>query len=90
MLLALRQRGSERGSRALQSARNRHCDRVRAAENTTHGPFRLLERRHGLALIFKRRAVSVERHRVNSPHPERELMTLAENASSRGYHFAQQ
>ena len=83
--------GAERGSRVSQGSLDRLCGRVRTAEHAPRGPFRLLERRHGLAEIVERRAgVPVERLRVNSPHPEREFMTLAENASGHGHRLAHQ
>jgi len=41
----------ERVSRVLQFALNIKCDWVRAAEHAPRGPFRLLERIHGLAEI---------------------------------------
>ena len=68
-----------------------HCGRMRAAEHAPRGPCRFFERRHGLAEIVERGAgVHVERLRVTPPHPEREIMTLSENASRHGYRFAQQ
>ncbi len=71
-------------------ALNPRCGRVRAAEYASCDPCRVLERRHGLAEIVERGAcVQVERHRVIPPHPEREFMTLAENAPCYGHHFAQ-
>ena len=51
----------------------------------------LLKRFHGLAEIVERgTGVPVEGHRVIHPYPEREILTIAENASRRGYRFAQQ
>ena len=44
--------GVERVSRLLQFVLNVHCERVCAAEHAPRGPFRLLERRHGLAVIY--------------------------------------
>ena len=62
-----------------------------AAEHTPPGPSRLLERRHGLAEIFERGGgVHVERHRIIYPHPERDLIILAENAPRHRQQFAQQ
>ena len=64
---------------------------MRATKHAPRGPFRVLERRHGLAEIVKGGAgVLVERFRVIVPHLERELMTLAKNASCHGYIFTQQ
>ena len=57
------------------------CACVRAAHHAPRGPFDLLERRHGLAVIVERGAgVFVECLRVNPSHSERERMILAENA----------
>ena len=59
--------GAERGSRVLQFVLNLRCGRVRATEDALGDPFRLLERRHGLAEIVERGAgVAVERLRVAS------------------------
>jgi len=58
--------GEERGSRLSQIALNLHCDRVRATEHAPRGPFYVLERRHGLAVLVERGVgVQVERQRVN-------------------------
>ena len=46
--------GAERGSRFLQGPLMCSCGRVRAAEDAPRDPFRLLERRHGLAQIVER------------------------------------
>ena len=46
--------GAERGSRVSQGSLDRLCGRVRTAEHAPRGPFRLLERRHGLAEIVER------------------------------------
>jgi hypothetical protein len=43
-------------SRVAQIALNIHCDRVRAAEHAPRGPYRILERRQGLADIVERGA----------------------------------
>jgi len=70
---------------------NSRYERVRGTKHAPPGPFRLLQRRHGLAEIVERGAViSVNRHRVTQPHLEREVMTLPENASRHRYSFAQQ
>ena len=62
----------------------------RATEHA-RGPFRVLERRHGLAAIVERGGgVLVERPRVIEAHPEREMMILSEDASRYGQRFAQQ
>ena len=61
--------GAERGSRVLQGSLNSFCDRVRAAEHAPRDPFRVLERRHGLADIVERGVgVIVERDRVGHTH----------------------
>ena len=63
---------------------------MRATEHAPRNPFRVLERRHGLAEIVGRGAgVRVERPRVSQLHPEREFMTLSKNASRLGRHLAQ-
>tara|TARA_B100001769_G_scaffold255634_1_gene232293 strand:+ start:194 stop:466 length:273 start_codon:yes stop_codon:yes gene_type:complete len=65
-------------------------ERVRATEHAPRGPFRVLERRHGLAAIVERGGgVLVERPRVIEAHPEREMMILSEDASRYGQRFAQ-
>ena len=46
--------GADRGSRVLQIGCNALCERVRAAEHAPRGPFRVLERRRGLAEIVER------------------------------------
>ena len=46
--------GAERGSRVSQILLNSVCGRVCAAEHAPRGPFRVLERRHGLAEIVER------------------------------------
>ena len=51
----LRFAGAEHCSRVLQGLLSHLCGRVRAAEHAPHDPFRLLERRHGLAEIVERR-----------------------------------
>ena len=62
---------------------------MRATEHAPRGPCQVLERRHGLAEVTERGGgVLVERLRVIHPHPEREIMTLAEDASRHGRHFA--
>ena len=67
------------------------CEWVRAAKDAPRCPFRPLERRHGLADIVERGAgVIVERRRVTHPHLERDLVTLAENASCHGQRFAKE
>ena len=82
--------GAERGSRGFQGAPNRRRGRMRATEHAPCGPFHLLERIHGLAEIGERGAfVIAERRRVILSHPEREFLTLAENASRHRNTFAQ-
>ena len=58
--------------RGFQTPLNRHCERVRAAEHAPRDPFRLHERRHGLAEIVERGCVVFVRP------------TAAERASSDG------
>ena len=48
--------GAERDSRVSQHALRIQYERMRAAEHAPRGPFRLLERRHGLAEIVERGA----------------------------------
>ena len=56
---------AEGGSQISQSFLNHPCHRVRAAQHASHGPFRVLERRHGLAEIVERGAdISVARARA--------------------------
>ena len=61
--------GAEDGSRSSQVALNSFCEWVRATKHAPGNPFRLRERRHGLAEIVERRArVLVKCPRVNFPH----------------------
>ena len=48
--------GAEDGSRVSQVVIDPYCERVRATKHAPRGPFRLLERRHGLAEIVERGA----------------------------------
>ena len=83
--------GAQHGSRVSQMALNVHCERVRAAEDASRDPFRVLERRHGLAEILERGGgVIAERYSVNLPRPERGVITISENASRNGNRSAQQ
>ena len=83
--------GAERGLRVSQMELNSFCGWVRATEHSPRGPFRFLERRHGLAEIVERGAVVfVERPRVNPPHLERESMLWSENTSRHWHCFTQQ
>ena len=60
--------GCERGSRHSQIVPNAICDRVRTSKHTPRDPFRLLERRYGLAEIVERGVVVlVERPRPRPP-----------------------
>ena len=70
----------ERGSRVSQIALNSSCERVCATKHAPGGPFRLLERRHGLAEIVERRAVVAEHLPVIQPHTKTEFITFPENA----------
>ena len=64
---------------------------MHATEHAPRGLLCLLERPHALAEIVERGAgVLVERRRVNRPHREREMITLAENAPRHGNRLAQQ
>ena len=66
-------------------------ERVSATKHAPHDPRRLLKCIYGLAEIIERGAgVLVERPRVIQLHPEREMMTLAENASRHGKYLAQE
>ena len=46
--------GAARGSRGSQVALNQRCGRVCAPKHAPRDPFRILERRHGLAEIIER------------------------------------
>ncbi len=64
---------------------------MRATEHAPRGPCRLLERRHALAEVVERGGgVPVNRLRVNTPRPEREVITLAKSASRHRHCFAHQ
>ena len=64
---------------------------MRAAEYLTRDPVRLLERRHGLVEVVKRRAgVPVKCPPVTPPHPEREFVTFSQSAPYYGNVSAQQ
>ena len=66
------------------------CCRVLAPEHAPGGPFRVLERRHGLAEIVDGGAVVyMEGQRIIRPHREREVITLTENAPPHENIFAQ-
>ena len=57
--------GAKHGARGSQAALNVHRDRVRSAKYAPRDPFRLLQRRLGLAEVVERGAVVlVERSRV--------------------------
>ena len=61
-------RAGERSSRVSQMEINPSCHRVYATEHAPSGPFRLLQRRHGLAEIVERGSVVlVECTSVNRP-----------------------
>ena len=73
----------------MQSALNSRCGRVRATQHAPRGPFRVLERRHGLADIIERGGeVLVDGHRVIRPQREREVINLAKNAPRHRDQFA--
>ena len=62
-----------------------------ATKHAPRDPFRVLERTHGLAEIVERGGGGlVEHHRVIRPQREREVTTLAKNASRHWDRFAQQ
>ena len=83
--------GAERGSCVVQDALKSSCCRVRAAEHAPCNPFRVLERRDGLAEMVERGGgVQVERPRVIHPDPERGYIRRSENAWRHGNQFAQQ
>ena len=83
--------GAEGCARVLQHVLSLLRGRVRGSKHASRGPFRVLERRHGLAEIIERGAgVIKERRSVNRPHLEREHITLAENTLRHGHDFAQQ
>ena len=83
--------GAECGSRVSQINLNPLCARVRATEHAPRDPYRILERRHGLAQIVERGAVVfVERPRGMPSHTERDLMIFSDNASRHRNLFAQQ
>ena len=83
--------GAEYGSRLSQIVLNCRCLRVRAAEHAPRNRLDVLERSHGLADIVERGAgVPPKSVPVIPPHPERDVITLAENASRHGYCFEQQ
>ena len=92
MLLPRRRRlaGAERGSCISQIHLQLRYQRICAAQNAPRGPFRLFDRRHGLAEIIERGVVQAERHRVSPLHLERDFITISENASRHGHRFAQQ
>ena len=82
---------AERGSRVSQCVLNALCGRVRATEHAPRDPYRILERRHGLAEIVERgTGVLVERLCVTPPYLERDPIALSENASRHGHRFEQQ
>ena len=83
--------GAERSSRVCQGTLNPLSGRVRASHHAPRDPLRVLERCHGLAAIVERgTGTFVERQRVNPLHPERDELTLSENASRHESSFAQQ
>ena len=64
---------------------------MRAAQHTTRGPFRLLERRHGLTEIVERSVAALAEHPpVIRPHTETDFIAFSEDASRYGYRSAQQ
>ena len=81
--------GAERDSRASQVALNLP---LRAGARHRRPAARSVPISSSVAtvsLIVERGVVVVvERQRVSKPHPEREIMTLSENASRHGYRFA--
>ena len=70
--------GGECSSRRLQILLNPDCDRVRGTKHATTYPFRVFERRHGLADIVERGAVVFgERDRRNPSTPKPTLQTAS-------------
>ena len=66
------------------------CEWMRSAKHSPRDPYRVFERRHGLAEIVERRTVfHVERLGANPPQPERDLV-ISECALRHGQRFAQQ
>ena len=64
----------ERKSRYFEAALNIFCERVRASEHSPRGPFRILERRHGLAEIVERGVgvhsnIDMYFHAAHAPRP---------------------
>ena len=60
------------------------CERVRANKQRAARPFRLPERRHGLAEMVERRTVVHVKHPpVNSPHLECEFIVRSPKNSRR-------
>ena len=81
--------GAEYCSRPSEGFLKIHCERVRTTEHAPRDPNHVLERRHGFAEIAKRGGgVLVEHPSVIRPHPERDLIILAENAPRHGQHFS--
>ena len=75
--------------RLSQAELSRPYGRVRISEQAPRNRLHVLERNNCLAEVVERGGgVVVERHRVTQPHPEREVMTLTEDASRHGYRFA--
>ena len=78
-----------RGSRFSQIPLKPQRGRVRATEHAPRDPCRVLERRHGLVEIVERGAVVlIERPGVSPSRPEREIVTLSEDADRRRPRFA--
>ena len=74
-----------------QGTLSRFRDRMRATKDATRGPFRLLERRHGLAEIVKGGAVVVVKIlRIIHLHRERDIIISSDNAPRHGYRLAQE
>ena len=81
---------AEHGLRFFQLGLDFCCDWMRTAENAPRGLFRVLKRRHGLTEIVDCGAVvGVEGPCVIRPQRERDVITLAKNASRHGYRLAQ-
>ena len=82
---------AEHSSRLLQVMIDVFCRRVRGTEHAPPDPFRVLERRHGLADIVERGGrVPVERPRVIPTHLKDEIVARAANTSRHWYRFAEQ
>ena len=87
----LSESGVEHELRPSQILLNIQHERMRPAEHSPRGPFRLLEQRHSLVKIVERRVgVRDERPRVIHSHLERESIINTKNAPPRASFCAAQ